>query len=203
MLRIAVLLVMKRAHSTSPKAHQKGERGGSSILCFSFVGFFIFVPSFFVCGCMHGPPVVARSHLTNRRGHTHRGGHGSISSSFSWLSSCPAPKSAHQKVQKSSFMTPCCMQRQNKTTMYIRQPVFLPSPMVSKLLLSCFVFIFYFLTLINLHTMCVSLVNLLKLPGLSDQLICDVLFVWVCHALALPSVHSGPCAHKAMTVSCP
>ena len=62
-----------------------------------------------------------------------------------------------------------------------------------------------FLTLINLHTMCVSLVNLLKLPVLSDQLLCDVLSVWVCHALVLPSVqcHSDPCAYKAMTVSCP
>ena len=89
---------------------------GSSISCFSFVGFFIFVPSFFVCGCMHGPPVLARLHLTNRRGHTHGGGHGPISSSFSWLSSCPAPKSAHQKVQKSSFMTPFYMQRHDKTT---------------------------------------------------------------------------------------
>ena len=94
---------------------QEGGRGGSSISCFSFVGFFIFVPSFFVCGCMHGPPVLARPHLTNRRGHTHGGGHGPISSSFSWLSSCPAPKSAHQKVQKSSFMTPFYMQRHNKT----------------------------------------------------------------------------------------
>jgi hypothetical protein len=89
--------------------------GGSSISCFSFVGFFLFVPSFFVCGCMHGPPVLACSHLTNRRGHTHGGGHGPISSSFSWLSSCPAPKSAHQKVQQSSFMTPFYMQRHNKT----------------------------------------------------------------------------------------
>jgi len=79
-----------------PKSNPRGG-WGSSISCFSFVGFFIFVPSFFVCGCMHGPPVLARSHLTNRRGHTHGGGHGPISSSFSWLSSCPAPKSAHPK----------------------------------------------------------------------------------------------------------
>ena len=36
---IAVLLKMKRAHSTSPKSHKKGGRGGpgSSISCFSFV----------------------------------------------------------------------------------------------------------------------------------------------------------------------
>ena len=142
---------------------QKGGRGGSSISCFSFVGFFLFVPSFFVCGCMHGPPVLARSHLTNRRGHTHGGGHGPISSSFSWLSSCPAPKSAHQKVQKSSFMTPFYMQRHNKTK--YTTACFLPSPMVSKLPMSCFVFAYFLLlTLINLHAMYVSLVNLFQLP---------------------------------------
>ena len=44
---IAVLLKMKRAHSTSPKAHKKGGRGGSSIEIVLFLrGFFIFVPSF-------------------------------------------------------------------------------------------------------------------------------------------------------------
>ena len=143
---------------------QKGGRGGSSISCFSFVGFFLFVPSFFVCGCMHGPPVLARPHLTNRRGHTHGGGHGPISSSFSWLSSCPAPKSAHQKVQKSSFMTPFYMQRHNKTKC-IYDSLFSPISYGFKAadVLFCLC-IFIFLTLINLHAMYVSLVNLFKLP---------------------------------------
>ena len=121
---IAVPLVMKRAHSTSPKAHKKGEGGGSSISCFSFVGLFFFVPSFFVCGCMHGPPVLARPHLTNRRGHTHGGGHGPISSSFSWLSSCPAPKSAHRKSPKIFIYDPVLYAKTRQDDMYIRQPVF-------------------------------------------------------------------------------
>lgn len=61
--------------------------------------------------------------------------------------------------------------------------------MVSKLPMSCFVFAYlFFLTLINLHAMYVSLVNLFKLPVLSDQLLYDVLSVWVCHALVMPSV---------------
>ena len=144
---------------------QKGGRGGSSISCFSFVGFFLFVPSFFVCGCMHGPPVLARSHLTNRRGHTHGGGHGPISSSFSWLSSCPAPKSAHpKKVQKSSFHDPVLYAKDKTRHVYIRQKVF--THLLWFLSCRCLVLslVFFFLTLINLHAMYVSLVNLFKLP---------------------------------------
>ena len=161
---IAVPLVMEKGPFYVAQGPQEGGRGGSSISCFSFVGFFLFVPSFFVCGCMHGPPVLARPHLTNRRGHTHGGGHGPISSSFSWLSSCPAPKSAHQKVQKSSFMTPFYMQRHNKTKC-IYDSLFSPISYGFKAadVLFCLC-IFIFLTLINLHAMYVSLVNLFKLP---------------------------------------
>ena len=106
-----------------PRPTKRG-KGGSSISCFSFVGLFFFVPSFFVCGCMHGPPVLARPHLTNRRGHTHGGGHGPISSSFSWLSSCPAPKSAHRKSPKIFIYDPVLYAKTRQDDMYIRQPVF-------------------------------------------------------------------------------
>ena len=51
------------------------------------------------------------------------------------------------------------------------------------------------------------MVNLMQVHAcLSDQLLCDVLSVWVWHTLDLPSVMFGPCAHKAMAVpvvSCP
>ena len=47
-------------------------------------------------------------------------------------------------------------------------------------------------TLTSINVSPPSLVNLFKLPILSDQLLCDVLSVWVWHALVLPGVHSGP-----------
>ena len=157
---IAVPLVMEKGPFYVAQGPQEGGRGGSSISCFSFVGFFLFVPSFFVCGCMHGPPVLARPHLTNRRGHTHGGGHGPISSSFSWLSSCPAPKSAHQENPKIFIYDPVLYAKTQQDEMYIRQPVF------SHLLWfqSCRCLVLSLHILINLHAMYVSLVNLFKLP---------------------------------------
>jgi len=141
---IAVPLVMEKGPFYVAQGPQEGGRGGSSISCFSFVGFFLFVPSFFVCGCMHGPPVLARPHLTNRRGHTHGGGHGPISSSFSWLSSCPAPKSAHQENPKIFIYDPSSICKDTTRRNVYTTACFLPSPMVSKLPMSCFVFAYLF-----------------------------------------------------------
>lgn len=108
------------------------------------------------------------------------------------------------KSPKIFIYDPVLYAKTQQDEMYIRQPVF--SHLLWFQSCRCLVLslhIYFFLTLLNLHAMYVSLVNLFKLPVLSDQLLYDVLSVWVCHALVLPSVQSGPCAHKAMTVSCP
>ena len=78
---VAVLLVfvLHRSHPCPTK--EQPTRG---------VGVFIFVlhlrgllqlPSFFRCGCTHGPLLLVVI-SQNRRGHNHGGGHGPISSSF-------------------------------------------------------------------------------------------------------------------------
>jgi len=69
-----------------------------------------------------------------------------------------------KKIQKSSFMTPFYMQRHNKTKC-IYDSLFSPISYGFKAadVLFCLC-IFIFLTLINLHAMYVSLVNLFKLP---------------------------------------
>ena len=98
----------------------------------------------------------ARCDLTNRRGHTHEGGHGPISSSFSWFSSCPgpAPKSAAAPptTQKSSFMHmwPRAIKQQDKT----RRCKYDSLCSLIQWFQSCRCLVlsyFTFLTLINLH----------------------------------------------------
>ena len=85
---VAVLLVLVRHRSHPHPTKEQPQRG---------VGVFIFVlhlrgllqlPSFFRCGCTHGPLLLVVI-SQNRRGHNHGGGHGPISSSFSCLLNVP------------------------------------------------------------------------------------------------------------------
>ena len=97
---VAVLLVMKRAQSTAPKARQKGGLGGSSFSCFSFVvSSFSCLRSSYVGVCtglllwlVHISQIVV--------GISTEGDMARFRLRFCGClrGSCPAPKSAHQKV---------------------------------------------------------------------------------------------------------
>lgn len=113
---IAVPLVMKRAHSTSPKAPKKGDGGGLQFRAFpSWVSSFSCLRSSYVGVCtgllfllvlisqiVVGTPTegdMARFRL-RFRGCLH----------------VPHQNRPTKKIQKSSFMTPFYMQRHDKTT---------------------------------------------------------------------------------------
>jgi len=121
---IAVPLVMKRAHSTSPKAHKKGDGGGLQFRAFpSWVSSFSCLRSSYVGVCtgllfllvfisqiVVGTPTegdMARFRLR-----------------FRGCLRVPHQNRPTQKVQISSFYDPVLYAKTRQDQMYIRQPVF-------------------------------------------------------------------------------
>ena len=131
---------------------KRGEGGGLHFRAFPswFLHFCAFVLRMWVYARVSG----ARSHLKTRRGHTHGGKHDPISSSFSWLSSCPAPKSAHHKIQNSFkiFIHDPVLYAKDKTRRRcIYDSLFSPISYGFKAVGVLFCLYFYFFVSINLH----------------------------------------------------
>jgi len=128
-----------------PKSNPRGG-WGSSFSYFTFVVFFSCL-RFFDVG-VHTGRFCSWSSRKIVVGTTTEGGMARFRLRFR-VCLCPVLKSAHQKVQKSSLLTPCYMQKTKQDMMYIRQPIF--SYLLWFLSYRCLVLSLLFLTLINLH----------------------------------------------------
>ena len=142
---VPLMLVLHRNHPHPTKEQPK--KGGVFIFVLFLRGFLSV--AFVLRMWVYTRASCARGHLTNRRRHTHGGGHGPISFVFVvlFVSRTKIGPTKNLKI----FISDPVLHAKDKTRHDVYTTAsFLPSPMVSKLSMPCFVFI-YLLTLINLH----------------------------------------------------